>query len=809
MQKIADTKKTEKRLVSYIEDLESKLDRTRQVLFDQGFLRQFQSNFSQQIESLRGQSDLMRTKLQELKTAMKEAELMYMPFEQLAKLAVEMKADPFEFAKLRAPSVEPYKFAIAKAAQIRLLGSRKEEDNSAQNRERETWKVWMQLSFMGDKLQVESEKACSSKTAPVLVDQAGGKKTITSLEDALSSHLVVREELMRVLAHDRKWGNDFKALIKGAIIQAALKNIPSEMNAEERANLPTLELAKANLLANNREREPVMTKRGQVVLFDKRFYVYDPSFSYEALSNVANGRAQLERFMNNFCVNPEAPQDEQRKAHEMAIEFAKKVYITFTLLDDSFVELQSSTQTRSHNGNEPDNLIIHKPLSVSVHRVDRYDRSKDWSQLIWAYYKRNNVPEYFWLSDPVKEEMLERIDAYEEYQNVLFDTPFFNSLEFPKFLEFLFPTPRALTELQKGEYIWVAGCLPETEGYIPGEEKREYLVDCQNKVIAQRTDDGQVFLADGRTKIGQIREGVSGGSNEGGAKSFTFEAGQTASFASVRIPVAGVEGGVKLAGDSNERDLYYIAASGLEQALKITFAALPAQLSSSQILDSIQSGKSGALNEMFSAWGQAKMFPFENLDKLITPILGHYVFRLIAAYHDDTPERRRFLLTEMFNRLGRSSKYGGLSRKNLSEQITKILSYITITNGERQKVGAYRNISLPKWGDGGTVIEQVSKDAANSIRPYKDYRDKQLIQFLKTYWQREHPGEPMPPIGEDIGSTTRISLWKKSQRARFRNISQAQEDLISQSQWKKPLPEMPIDRDVKVLDFGDQNKGKD
>ncbi len=792
----------------------------RSKLTNSAFQNTYGELFAKSISLIQQRINNAVSTLDDLLPRVEEIELENMPFFELVELVLKEKADPYLFGELRKPHTDAKKQMIATIAQRRLFGSRREGVSSAENQEREVALVYLQMHLMSDKLQYQGEKASGQKWAETTL---ADKTTGSALEGSMEDHLVSREEWLRVTAYNQEWGSDFRQLLDAVTVQVALKSVPPGVNSN---TLPTVEEARGELSASNDERKVIMTKKGQLVLFKGRFYLYNPAISYESLTDDKTGRASLRKFFESFRVVDDdatrtAGSPVYRESHKRAVDFAELAYTSLTLIDDSFEELQASTQTGAHNEGEKNKLFVFNPLSTCVHAVERYKKPAYWLQMMYAYYNLNEIPGHYFLSDPVKEKMLWRIEQFKRHQKVYFDTPFFGNLKPPAFLETIFPTTRAFVELQKSkdhegkvvsEYLWVAS---------KDHPDREVLVDSDNTIWAQRADSGEVYSADGNALLGKISGAMSSVSSASSVDSsvgtaedsgilFTDISGNVSEWAntSIKQRVGGVERKIPLGKKPTNRGLYWTAFKGIERAMNLTFAAFPANLSKHQILEDHQSGKGGMLNELFTAWGMAKMFPSEGISTLLEPILGHYVFRLLSAFPSRLPEERVELITEMIEQLGQTGSYGGLGSEALAKQVEAIIKSLTTTstNGQRQVVDAYRNKKIERWKPGGRESWEEVVDFADSVRPAVDYRQPELIEYLIAYWQHEKRGVQMPPIGMGLTTSAQIAFWRKSQTIGFRSLTPDQESLIRQAQWLENMPLPPINRTIDIFKIGGDEK---
>ncbi|PIR61180.1 MAG: hypothetical protein COU68_00790, partial [Candidatus Pacebacteria bacterium CG10_big_fil_rev_8_21_14_0_10_45_6] len=793
----AINKETDELLESDIQAMIDETSRERRILNAPDFER-YSGLFESEIKVLERRLANITPLLGEYKDFYRVEQLRYMPIEQLARLSKSRNADPFLFSNIRESNMDPYDKAIALAAQNRLLGSWREGDSPAENRERETWKVWLQYKYMEAKLQNEAEKASSKRRT--IVDS---KDKTSALEDALNSHVVSRDEVMRVMAHDVRWGNDFKILIAAAIAQAGLRDVPP---GHVRSRYPSPADTERRLRDEGIRREPIMTSEGQMVLVDGRIYKYSSAMSYESLADEQSGRAALDRFFRNFIIaNAQDSQEVRRHAHPMAIEFANLAYITHSLLDDSFLELQAATKTRAHNAmaSEPDTLSINKCLAISPHRVARYARPKDWSQLIFPYFDLENMPSYYFESDDVKHQILHTVHLFEITQKVLFDTDqFFHVLPFPKYLELLFPSVRSLVEMQKGETMWVSA------SEVSENETDQWLVDHNNNLLAVQDSEGSVWSPnDARNDRGSdflgrfenprsLRTTTLNSADEISYGRFILPNRNSVDTSTAKVTFENRSFGV--VGKPKGKDLYFIAEKGFERVLELTFGSLPAELSYRDILESFGAGKAGLLNECLSAWGMAKVFPWENLDRLLAPLLGHYLMRLIAAFEKEMPRDRVELVKGIFSQLGRASTYGGLGYENLRLQVDGVLRMLEEDQNHIQPINQFKNVTVTTWGPYGITGDKTI-NLAPSVNFYENHREKELHQAITEIFVEEHPSKPIPPISTAVGVSIKQGIWRLGEKLKYQPLDKDQEHLIAQAKWEASIAPQ-IDRNVEIVD---------
>ncbi|MFZ1721066.1 MAG: hypothetical protein WAU07_01020 [Microgenomates group bacterium] len=786
---------------SYLNELRENLNRKSRILNEPVFTNQFSSR-KEDTNYLRARIQTAIGRIAELLPVIEFNELRYMPLEELARLTRKDGADPFLFEVMREGGITERKAEIAQAAKERLFGANPDH-TPMQELDRVKWFVWLQLGITADKLQHQTQMASGSKTAGADSSGMGG-----SLQQQLADRIVAREDMATALAHNPVWGNEYTQLVDAAIVQAALKAFPKDA---DRARYQDADVVAQQLIRDNKEREPIMSKQGQVVLFKGRIYKYSFASSYRAFTGERTGRKNLLNFLKNFKIID--ADGSKRVADAEAIEFANEAYLAYCFLDDSFLELQASTMTRAHNPAEPDILSLNKGTAVSPHRRDRYKNPADWTQLWWVIYDLTNIPEYYFLNNNVRKSLLETVHFHLLHARCFYPTDKFEGkLPFPKFLEHTFPTTRALTEMQPGESLWVACPDPNFVGF--------QLVNHENKVLLRKDTDGRVFNLAGDylgTVVESDRSSDDDADEDQQAGEFILPGpgGRSIPVEDALVTIGQNPDGtpikVKVTESMQSRELYYTAMRGFDSIVRLTFGEIQAGLSEHQIIQSVSSGKPGILNQYLSAWGMAKMFLGPHIDTYAEPMMIWFLYRILHAFKPNAAADRRKLVKDIYEAISQASMYGGLGYKHIRLQTENVLRALTDEGEKPQEVEKYRDLEVTKWDEQGNT-SRVMINLNDAVRPYEQLRREHIIRFLKHWWHHEHHEEEMPPI--DVNYTkmaAQIKAWRISQRLKLKMVSKAQEDIIRYARMedgKIALPHGPISRDVGAIDVKQLEEAK-
>lgn len=752
-----------------------------QIMNSKKYEDAFGNLFGQDIQRLISQSNASG-QFEQLEAFYRGEQLNTMGYEQLARLVVSLNVDPFEFHESRKGSQDPYLALVISKVKERLFGPNP-DDTPWQNHERERWFVWMSLKFFDDVHQYENQSASGSRYSSI--DKS------KTLQSDLGLRLLTRDKLERTTFADPEYGPYFEQLIRALKVQAALKPPPESANLQ---TLPTVQQAKARLSAMNpdelRIHNPVMTQEGQVAFFEGEFYIFSDAVKYGTLASEAVGRNVMSAYFDRVP-KPDGLSDE---LVQMAQDMASRIYTGFTILDESFYELQAATETRGHNTSEDDFGAVHKQTAAAVHRAMRYAKERVDAIAMWGPFKLKQIPDYYFLSTPAKKEFLHFLSMHRKHQNSMFPTElFFEQVEFPGFMQEIFPNTSALFTMQPGERLWISD--PAYKGSVTVNESNltEVLIDHTRKPLVRKNKRGEVYSLDGTTYLGKIK--VSSNQTATGAEieddsilsgTFEYPDGRVERLPKVKLSINGED--VKISQDIIDTRHYYVALEGMKEVNELIFSKIPGGLDADTILNKSSTG-TGTIDTLMSAIGKLKMFPSFAIDKLVYPYLMQYVLQMIQSFKVGRPEERLPLVAEIVRQITRTSHYGGLGRANIKPQIQRVIDNLITENKNEaiQDFAIWKPFHVEMWSDSNDRVRKTVY-AKNTVLPHVRWRNDQLVEYLEELWHEEFEGVDPPPLGRSIKATTQRRLWIKQKEWKNETITPKMWHIIKASIYEDKIP---------------------